>query len=789
MSQSSEHHAPGCFTIGALVFFIGAGIGLPLLLQYAILAAVWAGDLSKVPYTTQQALLFSIIQPIVLSATALGLLIKTPRYRAVMVTLLTGIACSALLLIPRLFFDPMAVYASASARITICLLFAMPLLLLACRRGATLNLSGIGPALIISALAAIPWIQVGAFGNPFDLVLALIQGLALGLLTAGLLGAFLTPVVSDQNNSPGWNLLLAGSTLTAALVGIAGAFGQDDLQALLLPVMAGAGMLATAVAMPNRQGKPGLLASALLVGLAASMPLAFADPEEIGLVVALSDDTFKFTQGAASQVLLGAIVLWAVFQLLARRLPDLAPKPIVLGIALLGWLAAGGLYATGGKTGFYGNHFFVILNEQADLSKAVQITDLTERRQFVYRTLVEQADRSQAGIRQLLDARGVAYTPFYLVNAIEVEGDLLLREELAGHPEVDRIIFSQNLRPLAEPLPFTPSSDTTAPGFPTWNIQLIGADRVWDEFGVRGKGIVIGQSDSGVDWQHPALRASYRGRDGNHDYNWLDPWTAQAQPWDGNGHGTHTLGTVLGAEGIGVAPEATWFGCANLVRNIGNPPDYLQCMQFMLAPYPIGGNPLRDGDPAQAADISTNSWGCPPIEGCDTESLLPAVRALRAAGIFFVAAAGNEGSECDSLRTPPGNYQAAISVGAIDRFEELTDFSSRGPFTDSPDGRIAPTILAPGADVPSAWPGGGYESNSGTSMATPHIAGVVALIWSANPALRGNIDATEQILIETARPYTGSLIGCGPTGPALPNAESGYGIVDAYAAVKAARER
>jgi subtilisin family serine protease len=788
-TTQTEHITPGCITIGALVVMIGLALGVPLLVQTSILAAVWAGDISKVPYTAQQALSFSFIQPIILSMIAFGLLIRTPRYRAVVYVLLTATGCAAVLLIPRLIFDPTAVYTPAVARIIICLLFAVPLLFFALQRGTTLNGSGMGLALFLAALSAIPWVRVGAFGNSLDLLLAILQGITIGLFGAGLLGAFLLPAIRDHSSGPGWDLFLVGVTLTAALVGIGGAFGQDDYQALLMPVLGGIGFAAAAVALPNQQQRSGLLAPAILIGCAASMPLAFADAEEIGLIVALSDDTFKFTQAAASQVLLGGILLFPFLQIAVRRLPNLAPMPVIAGLALAAWLAVGGIYATGGKTGFYGNHFFVILKEQADLSQASQIADVTERRRFVYTTLVEQADRTQAGIRQILDDRGVAYTSFYLVNSIEVSGDILLQEELARRPEVDRIIFSQNLRPLAEPLPFSESSDIEAPGDPTWNIELIGADRVWNELGVRGEGVVVGQSDSGVDWQHPALRESYRGKNGNHDYNWLDPWTGRAEPWDGNGHGTHTLGTVLGNTGTGVAPAATWLGCANLVRNIGNPPDYLHCMQFMLAPYPIGGDPLRDGDPTQAADVSTNSWGCPPIEGCDQESLLPGVQALRAAGIFFVAAAGNEGSACDSLRTPPGNYQALVSVGAIDRSSDLTSFSSRGPFTDSPDGRIAPTILAPGEDVPSAWPGGGYESSSGTSMATPHVAGVVALMWSANPALRGDVAATEQILIDTARPYEGLLIGCGPAGSALPNAESGYGIVDAYTAVQKALER
>ena len=145
---------------------------------------------------------------------------------------------------------------------------------------------------------------------------------------------------------------------------------------------------------------------------------------------------------------------------------------------------------------------------------------------------------------------------------------------------------------------------------------MINVERVWQEFSIFGEGIVIGQSDSGVDGSHPELSSSYRGLPGQNDYNWYDPWFNSPAPNDIGGHGTHTLGTILG-ENTGVAPGATWFACVNLARNLGNPGLYLDCMQFMLAPFPADGSPLHDGNPNLGANIINNSWGCPPIEGCD----------------------------------------------------------------------------------------------------------------------------------------------------------------------------
>jgi subtilisin family serine protease len=243
-------------------------------------------------------------------------------------------------------------------------------------------------------------------------------------------------------------------------------------------------------------------------------------------------------------------------------------------------------------------------------------------------------------------------------------------------------------------------------------------------------------------------------------------------------------------------------------------------MQFMLAPFPPAGDPWLDGDPSLAADVLNNSWGCPTdFEGCAPEVFRSAAEALTAAGIFVVVSAGNEGPECSTIAAPPAIYEEVVSVGAVDASGDVGDFSSAGPVVVDGSGRIKPDLLAPGVDVLSAWPGGGYATLSGTSMAGPHVVGVVALLWSANPLLRGDIERTRAILQETAQPFRGDLEVSGPLAedPAatqilgageplagmagmgtegsclaltdlsvIPNNVAGYGVVDAYAAVQAA---
>jgi subtilisin family serine protease len=414
------------------------------------------------------------------------------------------------------------------------------------------------------------------------------------------------------------------------------------------------------------------------------------------------------------------------------------------------------------------------------------MTDYNARRQHIYDTLTQHAETTQVDLRRWLDRFGFSYTPYYLVNALEVNNNPLLRLFLLAQPEVDRIIESPHMRPLPAQPPFS-TGWGEAPVESQWNLTMIGADRVWKEFGVTGEGIVVGQSDSGAQGDHPELVETYRGKNGDHDYNWFDPWNGTRSPIDILGHGTHTLGSILG-KSTGVAPGATWYACVNLARNLGNPAHYLDCMQFMLAPFPLEGDPFSAGDPTRGAHVINNSWGCPEIEGCDPGTFLQAVRALRSAGVFVITSAGNDGPACDTLNTPPPIYEEVFSVGAIDRSGDLASFSSIGPVTDDGSGRVKPDILAPGENVLSAYPEGTYSRVSGTSMAGPHVVGVVALLWSANPDLVGDIDLTEQIIIQTAQSYTGYIPDC-PGAHLIPSTAFGYGIVDAYAAVNMALGR
>jgi subtilisin family serine protease len=626
-------------------------------------------------------------------------------------------------------------------------------------------------AFLLAAFGVLPFAVLGAFGSPIDALLGLLAGMSFGLLASTLLEATTGNRYTDAFGY-GAALALLGSAL-----------GYDGSQLILLSILPGFAF-AFAQVMPSRT------AAMALSGVLAAAGLIFFDPTELTIV--LGDVGTLALQAGMYAIGLGLLVgfVGLVVQFVTGAGAGSGAKRAGLWLgAGAAWLLVLVLFFAYGHRGFYGDRLFVVLKEQADLADVRALPDIDARRTAAYQQLTQLADESQAGLRRTFDTFGVKYTPYYLVNALEVRGGMLVRLYLLTRPEVDRILPSPKLRPArtVDALALSKLFAEPAPEGVQWNVSMIGADKVWEEFGVRGEGIVIGQSDSGVDVTHPDVQASYRGKESGADYNWLDPWNGQPAPYDDNGHGTHTLGTVLGQNGIGVAPGATWFACMNLNRNLGNPALYLDCLQFMLAPYPQGGDPLKDGYPTRAADVLNNSWGCPEIEGCDPEALLFAANHLRDAGIFVVVSAGNDGPSCNTVTAPLALYDSVFSVGAVDESGNVTEFSSRGPVTADGSGRMKPDIVAPGHNILSALPGGGYGALEGTSMAGPHVAGAVALLWSADPSLIGDIDRTEQILIETAQPYTGSDTGCfeGEN----PNAAYGYGLVDVYAAVKQALGR
>lgn len=432
--------------------------------------------------------------------------------------------------------------------------------------------------------------------------------------------------------------------------------------------------------------------------------------------------------------------------------------------------------------------FAIEFSERADLSAASAMSDWDERGAWVADRLRSTAEKSQSAVRRMLDEAGVDYETFWIANTIVVKNASLdLAEDIIAVDDVG------HLHDVPEfPVPSLREDDVTPQQADPveWGIEAIGADRVWAETGVRGEEIVVAGIDTGVQFDHPALVGRYRGNDGDgsfdHDYNWFDPAGVCGTPnipCDTQGHGTHTMGTAVGGQdgdgvGIGVAPGARWIaakGCEAADGVACSLPSLLRSGEWTLEPTDRNGdNPRADLRP----HIVNNSWGADtgPIADPFYDQI---VRAWNASGIFAVFSNGNDGANGCRTVGSPADSPDAYGVGAYDENDDIAAFSSRGP---AADGQVRPNIAAPGVGIRSALPRDRYAFGNGTSMAAPHVAGTVALLWSAAPGLIGDVHSTRELLDQTA--VDAEDLSCG--GTPENNNVFGEGRLDARGAVAAA---
>jgi subtilisin family serine protease len=418
--------------------------------------------------------------------------------------------------------------------------------------------------------------------------------------------------------------------------------------------------------------------------------------------------------------------------------------------------------------------FLVQFSDEADLSGVEQIADWGERGREVVRRLRETAGTSQAAAIDAATRANARFVSLWISNSLVFAGTPELGPELARLPGVAKVWQEEVPAGLDDPV--VPAPPFPDPGDGGWEVAALGVPGLHAE-GIDGRGVTIGIIDTGVSSDHEALRDGYRGRDVGDDHNWWSPIrTFRGQPTDVAGHGTAVAGLAVG-DVIGVATGAQWIAGIACTESGCPLSGVVHAMQFMLAPTKVDETDPR---PELRPQIVNSSW----VRAADDEPLRRASRALAAAGILQVYAAGNDGPDCGTA-SPVGEGDAFLSVGAVNESGALSSFSSRGP---APDGRTAPDVVAPGERVVTATRDGIYQEVSGTSFAAPLVAGVAALMLQANPDLVGRPDEVARLLRTSAQPRPDTQ--CGQPSAAVggvPNDALGWGFVSAPAAVSAAR--
>lgn len=411
--------------------------------------------------------------------------------------------------------------------------------------------------------------------------------------------------------------------------------------------------------------------------------------------------------------------------------------------------------------------FFVKMSVEADLSAAFGLP-WAERGTYVWRALQEVAAQSQAPVLAYAREHGLDAVPLLAANAVYIRrGDLGAALDLAALPGVAYLRL-EHVYPVEE---------LGAPeGEMSWGLADVKAPEVW-ALGYRGAGARVASIDTGVQWDHPALVGQYGCPDdpGN-PACWYDPANVcGGVPCDNNGHGTHVTGTMAAddapslAHTVGVAPDTTWIACKGCESAGCSEYALNACADWVLAP---------GGDPANRPDAVNNSWG-----GMGGDPWYRTkVQVWMAAGIFGGFAAGGSGPGCATLGSPCDYPEAFCTTGHAENRIHAS-FASLGPglFGDAP--YTKPNLSAPAVNIWSTLPGSSWALYSGTSTASPHSVGAVALILSACPSLKGDVYGLFEVLQDTADPAPDGSCGAPPYGAG--NYTYGYGYLNALSAVEA----
>ena len=437
--------------------------------------------------------------------------------------------------------------------------------------------------------------------------------------------------------------------------------------------------------------------------------------------------------------------------------------------------------------------YIASLKVDPNFASAREATTRSDRKSMAYEAMVDAEVAVKTTLLPKLDAlkteglvRSYDFatgTGALILNVDDTRASAAF-QALQGLSELGRIIRNEEVT-LDATVAFGPTpveAPKPAAGEKTveWNVEKLGVQNAWAA-GNTGAGVVVGIVDTGANTAHEALKGHYRGTqaDGTFDdnYNFYDPVNNKTAAYDDHSHGSHVAGTSVGGTAdhlTGMAPGAKFIATKVFTSGgSGSTATILKGLSWMLAPTKSDGT---GADPTKAPDIVSNSWG-----NSNGASLgyLDAWKAFEAAGIIPVVAAGNSGPRASTIGAP-GSYPQSITVGATDKNDKVASFSSRGPnpIKDAQGNPLKkPDISAPGVDVISAGKTGDqYVKMSGTSMATPAVSGLIALLLGKFPNL-----TAEQVRTVLSQ----SAVDIDAPGYDL---NTGYGRVDAVAALTKAQE-
>ena len=429
----------------------------------------------------------------------------------------------------------------------------------------------------------------------------------------------------------------------------------------------------------------------------------------------------------------------------------------------------------------------ILLRDQVDIASMddrfyIESVSLQQRASELINQLQEKARTAQVNILSYLQdksSQGLVfqYESYWIANLVMVEAKIDVINELMLRLDVSQMDLDATLE-LDKPVEVSESVPEGTESVES-GLKIINSLLLW-AIGITGQGRLVMGIDTGVQLGHPALQYKWRGNHVPYNQAWFDPVGGTTTPNDCDYHGSHTMGTMVGrstttADTVGVAINAEWIA-AKTICSSPHTSNSIAAFQWAMNP---DGNPSTIDD---MPDAISNSWYDPDVTNECSGIYKTTLDAVEAAGIAVIFSAGNNGPGVSTITKPKNINTNPVNVFCVANIngaswlsgsnDPIASSSSRGPSLCGGTGSllIKPEVSAPGTSVRSCNSSGGYTLATGTSMASPHVAGAVALLKQAFPNLTGR--QILEALYNTARDL--GTVGEDNT--------YGMGLIDVFAA-------